>query len=366
MNDALALRLYKTGTLNLDDETIIFLYHNHIIDSTSGICAYAFLHALLKKAKRQLHDKIPMPPNVKQATSIGYFGSNLEKYYLQLGTIGVTFDEKTQSRFFLSALQQKCIDINRFVDRLDNVPEKDPRPEELTLTELILWIKYILSLQNSSPVIINRFTRSNLDSSSPQQNDRPPCQPRNPDARSDPRHQTGSDTRPARSGTRPARPFRERTQTQCIFSRCGHSVENCQQVAMHFLISKYLRNDENNSSAAKISERWRLTHDQYSRSAPATVRALWTLMPADWGTQTDAEIMETLYDEDKAISDFHKAGFLRQKEMNGCLDLSHKPSSRRPSTLLYMPCISSNNMQLRLCPILQTYYTRHNVTPVLT
>jgi hypothetical protein len=39
--------------------------------------------------------------------------------------------------------------------------------------------------------------------------------------------------------------------------------------------------------------------------ACATVRALRTLMPADWGTQTDGEIMDTLYDEDEAIADFH-------------------------------------------------------------
>jgi hypothetical protein len=54
-----------------------------------------------------------------------------------------------------------------------------------------------------------------------------------------------------------------------------------------------------------ISERWRLAHEQYSGSAPATVRALRTLMPADWGTHTDEEIMDTLYDEDEAIADFH-------------------------------------------------------------
>jgi hypothetical protein len=116
---------------------------------------------------------------------------------------------------------------------------------------------------------------------------------------------TGSDTRPARSDTRPARLFRESTQTQCICCRWGHSVDNCKQVAMHFLITKYLRDDKNNASATQISERWHLAHEQYSRSAPATVRALQTLMPADWDTQTDAEIMETLYDEDEAISDFH-------------------------------------------------------------
>jgi hypothetical protein len=66
-----------------------------------------------------------------------------------------------------------------------------------------------------------------------------------------------------------------------------------------------LRDDKNNASATQISECWRLAHEQYSRPAPATVRALWTLMPADWETKTDEEIIETLYDEDEAISDFH-------------------------------------------------------------
>jgi hypothetical protein len=213
---------------------------------------------------------------------------------LQLVTIGIAFDEKIQSHFFLSALQQKCIEIDRCVDCLDNVPEMDPLPEELTLAKLILWIKDIRSLQNSSPAIINRLTRSTPDLSSPHKHDRPPRQPHNPDARSDPRRQTGSDNRPARSDTRPARPFRERTQTQCICGRWGHSVDNFQQVVMHFLIAKYLRDDKTNSSAIHISERWCLAHEQYSRSAPATLYTLRTLMPADWGTQADAEIMEIL------------------------------------------------------------------------
>jgi hypothetical protein len=134
-------------------------------------------------------------------------------------------------------LQQKVIEIDIFVDRLDNVPKNYSLPEELTLTELILWIKDILSLQNSLLVIINRFTRSTPELSSPHQNDRPPHQPCKPDARSDPRHQTGSDNCPDRSYTRPGHPFCERTQTQFICGRWSHSVENCQQVAMHFLIS---------------------------------------------------------------------------------------------------------------------------------
>jgi hypothetical protein len=146
MNDALALHLDQTGTLNMDDETIKILYQKHIMDSTSGVRAYAFLHSLLKKAKRHLHDHMPTSPSIDQATTIGSFGSDLERYYLQVETIGHPFDEKPQSRFFLSALQKKGIEVDRFVDRLDSVAVNDPLPEELTLTELILRIKDIRSL----------------------------------------------------------------------------------------------------------------------------------------------------------------------------------------------------------------------------
>jgi hypothetical protein len=51
MNDAISLHLDQTETLNLDDDTISILYQKHIIDSTSGIHAYAVLYALFKKAK---------------------------------------------------------------------------------------------------------------------------------------------------------------------------------------------------------------------------------------------------------------------------------------------------------------------------
>jgi hypothetical protein len=159
MNDALALRLDQTGTLNIDDETIKILYQNHILDSTSGVRAYTFLHSLLKKAKRHLHDHMPTPPSINQATTIGSFGADLERYYLQMATIGHDFEEKPQSRFFISALQKKGIKVDCFVDRLDSMTENDPLPEELTLTELILRIKDIRSLQPSSPALIHRYVR---------------------------------------------------------------------------------------------------------------------------------------------------------------------------------------------------------------
>jgi hypothetical protein len=178
-------------------------------------------------------------------------------------------------------LQHEGIEINIFVDRLDNVPGKDPLPEKLTVTEIIFQIKDIRYLQNSSPVIINRLTRSTPDSSSLEHNDHPPRQPHIPDARSDPPRQRSFDNRHDRSDTRPASPFPDCTQTQCICGSWGHYVDNFQQVAMHFLIAKYLRDDKNNASATQISEHWRLAHEQYSHSAPVTVRALRNLMPAD-------------------------------------------------------------------------------------
>jgi hypothetical protein len=98
---------------------------------------------LLKKAKRHLHYHMLNPPSIDQATTIGSFGADLERYYLQIATIGHAFEEKPQSRFFLSALQKKVIEVDRFVDRIDSVAANDPLPEELTLTELILCIKDI-------------------------------------------------------------------------------------------------------------------------------------------------------------------------------------------------------------------------------
>jgi hypothetical protein len=100
---------------------------------------------------------MPTPPGIEKATSIGSFGANLENYYLQLHAMGVSFDDKTKSCFFLSFYQQKGIELDRFVDRLDNVLVADPLPEELTLTELILRIKDICSFQPPYRAIINRY-----------------------------------------------------------------------------------------------------------------------------------------------------------------------------------------------------------------
>jgi hypothetical protein len=186
MNDALVLHLDQTGTLNIIDETIHILYQKHILDSSSGVRAYAYLHALLRKAKRQLNGKMPTPPDIEKATSIGSFGVNMERYYI------VSFDDTNKLRFFLSSLQQKGIEVDRFVDCLDNVLVADPLPEKLTLTELILRIKDIHSVQPSSTAIINRYIQptDGKESSHPWQS----RQAQSSDSRS--RCQPHSDSRP--------------------------------------------------------------------------------------------------------------------------------------------------------------------------
>jgi hypothetical protein len=245
MNDALTLSLDQTGTLNMDDETINILYQKHILGSNSGVRAYAFLHSLLKKAKRHLHDHMPNPPSIDQAKTIGSFGADLERYYLQMATIGHAFEEKPQSRFFLSALQKKGIEVDRFVHRLDSVAVNDPLPEELTPTELILHIKDIRSLQPSSTSLIHRYVRpkDGGDNSNSRQHRPPPLS----DSRS---------SRPPQPDSRPQplRDFRTRTDKQCVCGRWGHSVENCQQLVMHFLLAKHLQKDANLTSSSLFSE----------------------------------------------------------------------------------------------------------------
>jgi hypothetical protein len=294
INDALVIRLDQTGTLNMDDETIKILYQKHILDSTSGIRVYDFLHSLLKKVKRHLHDHMPTPPNIDLDTTIGSFGSNLERYYLQMATIGHAFEEKPQSCFFLSALQKKVIEVDRVVDRLDSVAANDPLPEELAPTDLILHIKYIRSLQPSLTALIRRYVRpaDGRDNSNSHQHRPPPSS----DSRS---------SRPPQPDYRP-QPlcyFRTSTDTQCVCGRWGHSVENFQQLAMHFFLAKHLQKDANLTSSSLVSERWRIANDHNSRSARSTVRAIRAMLPEKMADRTDDELLE-YYKVDDTLSDF--------------------------------------------------------------
>jgi hypothetical protein len=184
---------------------------------------------------------MPTPLDIDKSTSIGSCGANLERYYLQFRTMVVSFDDNTKSHFFLSALQQKCNKVDQFVDRLDTVPNDDLLPEELTLTELILRIKYIHSFQNSAPAIINRYVRSTNgeESSTTHHNHQSPY-----------------------SDSRPVHACRTHSNTQCICGHWSHSVENGQQIAIHFLIVKYFQKNANLASASQISECWRLTNQQ--------------------------------------------------------------------------------------------------------
>jgi hypothetical protein len=188
----------------MDDDTINILYQKHILDSNSGVRACALLHSLIKKAKHHPHDHMPTLPCNDQATTIGSFGAALERYYLHMATIGHAFDEKPQSRFFLSALQQKFIEVDRFVDRLDSVAVNDPLPEELTLTELILRINDIRSLHPSSTALIHRYVQptDGGDKSNSRQN-RPP-----PSSDSHSSHPPQQDSHP-----QPLWDFRTRTDT---------------------------------------------------------------------------------------------------------------------------------------------------------
>jgi hypothetical protein len=294
MNDALALRLDQTGVLNMLDETINILYEKHILDSNSGVRAYAFLYSLLKKVKRHLHDHMPNPPSIDQATTIGSFGSALERYFLQMATIGHDFDEKPQSRFFLSALQKKVIEVDRFVHRLDSVAVKDPLPEELTLTELILRIKDICSLQPSSTSLIQRYVRPPYGRyTSTSRQTRPP-----PSSDSRSSRPPQPDSRP-----QPLRDIRTRTDTQCVCGRWGHSAENCQQLAMHFLLAKHLKKDANLTSSSLVSERWCVVNEQNSRSTNSTVRAIRAMLPEEMADRTDEELLK-YYKVDDTLSDF--------------------------------------------------------------
>jgi hypothetical protein len=211
-----------------------------------------------------------------------------------MATIGHAFDEKPQSRFLLSALQQKGIEVDRFVDRLDSLAVNDPLPEELTLSELILRIKDIRSLQPSSTALIHRYVRptDGRENSNPRQNHPPPSS----DSRSSCPPQP--DSRP-----QPLRDFCTRTDTQCVCGRWGHSVENCQQLAMHFLLAKHLKKGANMTSSSLVSERWRVANEQNSRSARSTVRAIRAMIPEEMADCNDDDLLE-YYKVDDTLSDF--------------------------------------------------------------
>jgi hypothetical protein len=237
---------------------------------------------------------MPTPPSIDQATTISSFGADLERYYLQMATIGHVFDEKPQSCFFPSTLQKKGISVDRLVDRLDSVAVNDPLPDELTLTELILRIKDIRFLQPSSTALIHRYVRptDGRDSSDSRQHRPPPlsdsCSSRPPQPDSPPQ---------------PLCDFRTGTDTQCVCGPWGRSVENCQQLETHFLHAKHLQKDANLTSSSLVSERWRIANEQNSRFARYTVRAIRAMLPEKMVDRTDDELME-YYKVDDTLSDF--------------------------------------------------------------
>jgi hypothetical protein len=184
--------------------------------------------------------------------------------------------------------------VDRFVDRLDSVAENDPLPEELTLTKLILRIKDIHSLQPSYNDLIHHYVRPtygryNFNS----------CQHcPTPSSESRSSYPPQPDSRP-----HPLHDFCTRTDIPCVCGRWGHSVENCQQLAMHFLLVKHLQKDINLTSSSLVSERWRIANEQNSRSVRSTVRVIRAMLPEEMADRTDDELLK-YYKVDDTLSDF--------------------------------------------------------------
>jgi len=58
-----------------------------------------------------------------------------------MSAIWIKFDEIKNPKFILKALQQRVVEIDRFMVRLDTIPNGLALPVDLTLEELILKIK---------------------------------------------------------------------------------------------------------------------------------------------------------------------------------------------------------------------------------
>jgi hypothetical protein len=149
-------------------------------------------------------------------------------------------------------------------------------------------------LQPSSTALIHRYVRptDGRDNSNSRQHRPPPlsnsCSSRPPQPDSHPQHLCD---------------FRTGTDTQCVCGRWGHSVENCQQLAIHFLLAKHLQKEANLTSSSLVSERWRIANEQNSSSARSTVRAIRAMLPEDMADRTDDELLE-YYKVDGTLSDF--------------------------------------------------------------
>ena len=68
-------------TFNLEDETISILYQKYILDCTSGLMAYAFIHSLLWHAKQATTSHMPKTPaKIYEAENIGQYEVKLKQY----------------------------------------------------------------------------------------------------------------------------------------------------------------------------------------------------------------------------------------------------------------------------------------------
>jgi hypothetical protein len=195
----LRLAVDTTIVSDFDIRRIMFVFDWFMVDIVDPNFAWSTFTRSAYVANKRARAVLKYAPftTTPVSTSTAPISSTID-----LSTDVLVADVKCQATLAVPGMVAtlKPIEIDRSVDRLYSVPEKDPLPEELTLTELIL---------------------------------------------------------------------------------------------------------QNKAFATHISECWGLEHNQYSPSSPATVCAFRNLMPADWGTQTNAGIVETLYDEVKAILDFH-------------------------------------------------------------
>jgi hypothetical protein len=91
--------------------------------------------------------------------------------------------------------------------------------------------------------------------------------------------------------------------TQCFCGRWGHSIVNCQQLAMHFLLAKHLQKYANLTSSSLVYERWRIANEHNSRYARSTVCAIRAMLPEEMADRTDDELLE-YYKIDDTLLDF--------------------------------------------------------------
>jgi hypothetical protein len=72
---------------------------------------------------------------------------------------------------------------------------------------------------------------------------------------------------------------------------------------MHFILAMHLQKDVNLKFSSLISERWRITNEQNTRSARSTIRIICTMLPEEMADCTNDELLE-YYKVGDTLSDF--------------------------------------------------------------